>query len=84
MRINVYDEEITGEVLPAFATAATGLSFHGVRLMLASPDVLHNDPDDDDRSAITLWWEAGNDTEKAKVRATVLAMLDTIGPSVEG
>ena len=55
MRINVYSQELTKEV--ALVTKATGVDevYHGVRLYLASPDILHNTPADDDRSAITFW-----------------------------
>lgn len=35
--------------------ADTGITYHGVRMYLASPDILHHTPDDDDRSAITFW-----------------------------
>lgn len=33
----------------------TGIVYSGVRLYLASPDILHHTPQDDDRSAITFW-----------------------------
>lgn len=74
MRINVYDEEITGEVDCVTKTADTGLTFMGLRLYLASPDVLHDVPGDDDRSAITFWFERGNQGEEGKVRNTLLAL----------
>lgn len=59
MRINVYAEELTDEV--ELITKHVDdekfgpRTFYGVRVYLASPDVLHSDPEDDDRSAITLW-----------------------------
>lgn len=55
MRINVYSQELTKEVELVSAKADTGITYFGVRLYLASPDVLHHTDDDDDRSAITLW-----------------------------
>lgn len=56
MRINVYSQELTREIALVQQTAHdTGITYFGVRLFLASPDVLHNTPDDDDRSAITFW-----------------------------
>jgi hypothetical protein len=55
MRINVYSQELTKEVMPVSKTADTGITYFGVRLMLASPDILHHTPEDDDRSAITFW-----------------------------
>jgi hypothetical protein len=59
MRINVYAEELTDEVevvTKAVSDAKFGdRTFYGIRLWLASPPELHNDPEDDDRSAITFW-----------------------------
>ena len=56
MRINVYSQEITKEISTISKKAAdTGITYHGVRMFLASPDVLHHTPEDDDRSAITFW-----------------------------
>ncbi len=56
MRINVYSQELTKEIHVVQKQAAdTGILYHGVRMMLASPDVLHHTEDDDDRSAITFW-----------------------------
>ena len=50
MRVNVYTEEITGEV-----AVVEKNGFHGLRIFLKSHGDLHDTPDDDDRSAITLW-----------------------------
>jgi hypothetical protein len=55
MRVNVYSQEITKEVELISKTADTGITYYGVRMYLASPDILHHTPDDDDRSAITFW-----------------------------
>lgn len=56
MRINVYSQELTKEVQIVQATARdTGIVYYGVRMFLASPDILHNTTEDDDRSAITFW-----------------------------
>jgi hypothetical protein len=55
MRINVYSQELTKKVELVEKTADTGITYYGVRLYLASPDILHHTPDDDDRSAITFW-----------------------------
>lgn len=75
MRINVYNEEITGETQRVTKTAAdTGITFEGIRLFLASPDVLHATPEDDDRSAITFWWEADN----VEQRNAVLGALNAL------
>lgn len=56
MRINVYSQELTKQVEIVRAVAKdTGIAYAGVRIYLASPDVLHHTPEDDDRSAITFW-----------------------------
>jgi hypothetical protein len=55
MRINVYSQELTKEVTLVSKVTSEGRAYHGVRLFLASPDILHHTPQDDDRSAITFW-----------------------------
>jgi hypothetical protein len=56
MRINVYSQEITKELKVISKTAQdTGITYYGVRMYLASPDILHHTEEDDDRSAITFW-----------------------------
>lgn len=59
MRINVYAEELTDEtelVTKTVTDEAFGTrTFYGLRMYLKSPDALHSEPDDDDRSAITIW-----------------------------
>lgn len=57
MRINVYAEELTDdvEVVVKAPDNHPNEQFRGIRMYLRSPDELHDDPDDDDRSAITIW-----------------------------
>lgn len=59
MRINIYSQELTSEVMLVTKDGSddSGLPamFLGVRMMLVSPDGLHHTETDDDRSAITLW-----------------------------
>ena len=55
MRLNIYTQELTGECELVSTTADTGVTYYGVRWYLASPDVLHHTPTDDDRTAITFW-----------------------------
>lgn len=56
MRINVYSQELTNEVTVISKRADdTGITYYGVRMYLASPDILHHGANDDDRSAITFW-----------------------------
>lgn len=61
MRINIYTEELTDETELVEKTAAnTGITYYGARLFVRSPEELHHTPQDDDRSAVTLWipWTA--------------------------
>lgn len=59
MRINVYAEEILldTEIVEKVVTDEKfgTRTFYGVRMYLDSPESLHSDPADDDRSAITFW-----------------------------
>jgi hypothetical protein len=56
VRINVYSQELTKEVtMIAKRAQDTGILYYGMRMYLASPDILHHTPEDDDRSAITFW-----------------------------
>lgn len=57
MRINVYNEELTTDF--SFVekhVPETGKTYYGFRMFLKSPPELHHMPDDDDRTAITLWF----------------------------
>lgn len=54
MRINIYSQELTKEV-ELISKDTDGGTYYGIRMYLASPDILHHTPDDDDRSAITFW-----------------------------
>lgn len=59
MRINVYAEELGGETELVTKTVEDDKfgrrTFYGLRFYLKSPPELHDDPEDDDRSAITIW-----------------------------
>lgn len=55
MRINVYSQELTSEVLVIQKPANTGVVYHAAQLILHSSEKLHHPPMDDDRSAITFW-----------------------------
>jgi hypothetical protein len=55
MKINVYNEELTDRVELQKVSAKTGAPFYGLSFYLASPDVLHNTPGDDDSSAVVFW-----------------------------
>lgn len=55
MRINVYSQELTSEVLPVEKESNTGATYSAVQFILHSSDKLHHPPEDDDRSAVTFW-----------------------------
>lgn len=55
MRINVYSQELTSEVIDVAKVSNTGLVYHAAQLILHSSERLHHPPEDDDRSAITFW-----------------------------
>ena len=55
MRINVYTQELTDEVIEFQKESNTGVKYSAVQLVLHSSDRLHHPPADDDRSALTFW-----------------------------
>jgi len=55
MRINVYSQELTNEVILVAKESNTGLTYHAAQLILHSSERLHHPPQDDDRSAVTFW-----------------------------
>jgi hypothetical protein len=55
MRINVYSQELTNEVLIVEKPSNTGITYHAAQLILHSSEKLHHPPMDDDRSAVTFW-----------------------------
>jgi hypothetical protein len=55
MRINVYSQELTDEVVTVEKKSNTGLVYSAVQMILHSSEKLHHPPADDDRSAVTFW-----------------------------
>jgi len=55
VRINVYSQELTDEVIEIRKESNTGRSYTGAQLVLHSSPMLHHPPEDDDRSAVTFW-----------------------------
>lgn len=55
VRINVYSQELTDEVLTIEKESNTGVVYHAAQLILHSSERLHHPPADDDRSAVTFW-----------------------------
>jgi hypothetical protein len=55
MRINVYSQELTPEVVKVTKESNTGIVYKAVQFVLHSSPMLHHPPQDDDRSAVTFW-----------------------------
>ena len=55
MRINVYSQELTSEVVLIQKESNTGITYCAAQLILHSSPMLHHPPADDDRSAVTFW-----------------------------
>jgi hypothetical protein len=55
MRINVYSQELTSEVIKIEKESNTGIVYIAAQLVLHSSPMLHHPPLDDDRSAVTFW-----------------------------
>jgi hypothetical protein len=55
MRINVYSQELTQEVIEVSKVSNTGIEYKAVQFVLHSSPMLHHPPADDDRSAVTFW-----------------------------
>lgn len=68
MRINIYSQELTNEVITIEKVSNTGLIYSAVQLILHSSSVLHHPPQDDDRSAVTFW------LPKSELRRAQLAL----------
>jgi hypothetical protein len=78
MRINVYSQELTKVVELVHKTADTGITYYGARMYLASPDILHHTPEDDDRSAITFWIPNNNTFTKQDLSQVFSAMAGIV------
>ena len=68
MRINVYSQELTDEVILIEKSSNTGVTYHAAQLVLHSSSRLHHPPEDDDRSAVTFW------LPKSHARREVMAL----------
>lgn len=69
MRINVYSQELTDEVLLVAKESNTGVTYHAAQLVLHSSPMLHHPPADDDRSAVTFWLPKSADRRETMARA---------------
>jgi hypothetical protein len=73
MRINVYSQELTDEVLTIEKVSNTGLVYSAIQFVLHSSDRLHHPPADDDRSAVTFWLPKSIDRREALARTFEIA-----------
>lgn len=69
MRINVYSQELTEEVLMVVKPSNTGVAYHAAQLVLHSTPRLHHPPQDDDRSAVTFWLPRSQERREAMAKA---------------
>ena len=69
MRINVYSQELTDEVLLVEKGSNTGVTYHAAQLVLHSSLHLHHPPQDDDRSAVTFWLPQSAERREAMAQA---------------
>lgn len=67
MRINVYSQELTDEVILIEKRSNTEVMYQAAQLVLHSSPKLHCPPEDDDRSAVTFW------LPKSQARREVMA-----------
>ena len=82
MRINVYSQELTDEVIVVSKESNTGVVYNAAQLILHSSHMLHHPPADDDRSAITFWLpkSAGRREEMAKAFERIAEVFRTAPP----
>jgi hypothetical protein len=69
MRINVYSQELTDEVILIEKASNTGVTYHAAQLVLHSSEKLHHPPQDDDRSAVTFWLPKSKGRREEMARA---------------
>lgn len=83
MRINVYSQELTSEVLLIEKGSNTGIVYHAAQLVLHSSEKLHHPPMDDDRSAVTFWLpkSQGRREEMAQAFERIAALFRSAPPA---
>jgi hypothetical protein len=69
MRINVYSQELTDEVILIEKDSNTGVVYNAAQLVLHSSPHLHHPPMDDDRSAVTFWLPKSEERREAMAKA---------------
>lgn len=85
MRINVYSQELTDEVIHLSKESNTGVVYTAAQLVLHSSPMLHHPPLDDDRSAITFWLPKSQDRrEKMALAFETIARIFRESPAETG
>jgi len=81
MRVNVYSQEITDEVILIKKKSNTGIVYTAVQFILHSSDKLHHSSEDDDRSAVTFWLPKSKTNRVMVARAFKIAarLIETDG-----
>jgi len=79
MRVNIYTQELTGEVFMVTKESNTGHVYAGVQMILHSSPRLHHLPYDDDRSAVTFWIP-----ESPEYREILASSLEKMASFVRG
>lgn len=69
MRINVYSQELTNEVILVAKESNTEVTYHAAQLILHSSNRLHHPPHDDDRSAVTFWLPKSQERREEMAKA---------------
>jgi hypothetical protein len=69
VRINIYSQELTDEVIHVRKESNTAVVYHAAQLVLHSSPLLHHPPADDDRSAVTFWIPRSPARREAMARA---------------
>lgn len=69
MRVNVYSQELTNEVMLVEKGSNTGIVYHAAQLILHSSEKLHHPPQDDDRSAVTFWLPKSQERREEMAKA---------------
>ena len=79
MRINVYSQELTSEVVSVEKESNTGRVYRAAQLILHSSEKLHHPPEDDDRSAVTFWFpsSAARNEEMARAFREIAGLFTT-------
>lgn len=85
MRINVYSQELTDEVVLVEKESNTGVVYHAAQLLLHSSPKLHHPPQDDDRSAVTFWLPKSPERREAMALAfELIAGIFRTAPPASG